>query len=149
VIQDRYEILIYTSSALTEPIHLFGQPKLKVMYQVLNGPTDLVAILSIVSHSGARFISIGRAEIASDHHTEGQWKSIEIDLRHVGVQIKVGEMLRLELTGSAFPLFSRHPNGASENIHTIGTEGLNIATVAISSKAKSSSWLELPIKRAE
>ncbi len=117
-----------------------------MLYQFLNGPIDLAAVLSLVDKGTARFLSIGRAEITYVLTEENKWQSVEIELRHVGVQFKAGNQIRLELTGSAFPLFSRHPNGTFENIHRIGIDGLKIATVAISASQAFSSWLNLPVR---
>ncbi|MFS0724590.1 CocE/NonD family hydrolase [Paenibacillus sp. 1P07SE] len=134
--QDRYEILVYTSEALTEPVQLLGAPWLSVYCQTLDGPTDLVAVLSRVSPDGkARFLSVGRTEIGrGGENGEGSWLQAELELRPVSVELQPGECLRLELTGSAFPLFARHLNGhGAEELPQAGPERLSIATVAVSS----------------
>ena len=38
-IEERYEILVYSSEPLVESINLFGSPQLTVYYQTLAGPT--------------------------------------------------------------------------------------------------------------
>ncbi|TBL70796.1 CocE/NonD family hydrolase [Paenibacillus thalictri] len=145
-VQDRYEILHYTSEIFEQPVSMFGSPKLRVQVQTVSGATDLVAILSEVGPDGSsRMLSIGRAEVHETDETEG-WATIEMELLSLGVQIQPGSALRLELTGSAFPLFVRHPNGiSSADIHKVGNKSLNIATVAVKSMPEMPSVLELPI----
>lgn len=147
-LQDRFEILVYSSELLAQELHLLGAPKVKVVYQTLDGPTDLVATLSLLLPDGkTRFLSIGRAEICSER-TEGvnEWCSVEISLRPLAVKLKAGTAIRLELTGGAFPLFARHPNGiqAKELIHA-GAGDLRIATVAVMSHEGMESFVTLPV----
>jgi putative CocE/NonD family hydrolase len=148
IIQDRYEILVYTGKPLTKTLHVLGSPKVSVKCQTLNGPTDLVAILTMVLPGGAvRFLSIGRVEVHSQNGDDNEdWEAVEIPMRPFAAQLAHGTSIRLELTGSAFPLFFRHPNGvAADEIHQVGADGLQIATVAVCSQAGMRSWIELPI----
>jgi len=141
--QDRYEILVYTSEPLERELPVLGTPKVTVYYQTLQGPTDLIATLSVVSPDGAaRFLTVGRAELTREHG-DG-WGKAEILLRPCAVQFPTGSSIRLELTGSAFPLFTRHPNHAEADAHHAGEETLQIATVAVCSKAGMVSLVELP-----
>lgn len=146
--QDRYEILVYTSAPLKEPLNIFGSPKVSVRYQTLGGPTDLTAMLSVVLPDGtSRFLSVGRKQICAEQGTEG-WEAIEISLQPCAAEFQAGSSIRLELTGSAFPFFVRHPNGcADEDIHQVGAERLQIATVAICSYEQGASFVELPITK--
>jgi putative CocE/NonD family hydrolase len=148
MIQDRYEILSYTSQPLTEKLNALGSPKVQINYQTLQGPTDMVAILSMVMPGGAaRFLSVGRTEVYSESDTKaGQWKKVEIAMRPFAAQFVPGTALRLELTGSAFPLMARHPNGVgTDELHQTGSEGLKIATVAVFSNQEMVSSIELPV----
>lgn len=155
--QDRYEILVYTGETLTEKMNLFGTPKLSVTCQVMDGPTDLAAVLTLLQPDGqAIFLSVGRAEIGLEISGEagrksgvngvGPWQTIEISMRPVAVEIPEGSTLRLELTGSAYPMLLRHPNGvAIREVGHVGAELLGIAVVAVKSGIDAFSWLELPV----
>jgi putative CocE/NonD family hydrolase len=147
VIAERYEILVYTSDPLVESLSLFGSPELTVYCQTLGGPTDLVAILTILFPDGrSRFLTVGRTEICSEDEGRNEWKKISFILRPVAIELDVGVSIRLELTGSAFPLFMRHPNGiSSELIHQVNSGGLQIASVAICSSQQLKSVLVLPL----
>jgi putative CocE/NonD family hydrolase len=147
VIGERYEILVYTSEPIIESLRLFGSPRLTVYCQTLGGPTDLVAILTILLPDGiSRFLTVGRTEICSEVEGENDWKKITFMLRPIAIELDVGVSIRLELTGSAFPLFMRHPNGIrSEFIHQVNSSGLQIASVAICSSQQLNSFIELPL----
>ncbi len=61
--------------------------------------------------------------------------------------IEAGRAIRLELTGSAFPLYRRHANGITENeIPWAGDSMLKIATVAVFYSADKPATLVLPIR---
>ncbi|MFB5677554.1 CocE/NonD family hydrolase [Paenibacillus terreus] len=154
-VQERHEILVYTGGPLAEELPLFGAPELYVQYQTLGGPTDLVAVLTIVSESGAaRLLSVGRTEICSEEaeissneaEMENGWRTAQIRLRPLAATLPAGSYVRLELTGSAFPLFARHPNGVKGEVNTTGTSGLNIATTAVRSAGQAPSYLRLPVR---
>lgn len=149
MLQDRYEILVYTSDALAASLFVFGSPHVTVQCQTLAGPTDLVATLSAVSPEGkARFLSIGVTEICSEDAQDGNdWTEASIAMRPIAAEIPAGSAIRLELTGSAFPLFARHPNGVrAADKHKTAEDGLLIASVAVKSAEGAASYIELPIK---
>ena len=142
--QDRYEILVFTSEPLENPTSLSGLPRLTVHCQTMDGPTDLVAVLSVVQSGGrARFLSVGRTEVGrGDENGGGAWLPATIELRPLAIELQPGERLRLELTGSAFPLFARHLNGLpSEEIPNAELDRLSIATVAVTSSPQMPSML--------
>lgn len=145
--QERYEILVYSSDTLQEDLSLFGSPQLSVQVQTIGGPTDLIAILTVVEQDGtARFLSVGRTEISSEHGTGlNQWTEARITMRPLAVKLRIGTTIRLELTGSAFPLFTRHPNGIAGSNHKVDETELRMATIAVMSSTKQESYIELPI----
>jgi putative CocE/NonD family hydrolase len=149
--QDRYEILVYTGSALEEKVRVLGAPKLGVKCQVMDGPTDLVAVLSMLLPDGrAQFLTVGRVEIGCEAIGDGAWISAHIEMRPLAVELPVGAALRLELTGSAFPILVRHPNGIPmQEARHAGTGSLNIAVVAVTSREGMESWIELPLAGGE
>ncbi len=147
-VQERREILVYTTMPLTDRVCLAGQPTLTLWVQTLDGPTDLVALLSEVLPDGsARFLSVGRATIG-DHSSGGdvQWQAVTVSLRPLAVQLAAGASLRLEVTSSAFPLIARHPNGLQPMaIPWARSKDLAIATVAVAHGGAYRSCLTLPV----
>lgn len=146
--QDRYEILVYTSGAMEQKTPIYGVAKVEVQAQTIGGPTDLVALLSVVAVDGAvTFLTAGIAETASDADENGLWQTVSIELRPVAIELQEGEAIRLELTGSAYPLYGKHPNGRSvSEAHLVKPDSLHMATVSISYV---NSRLMLPVRVKE
>ncbi|WP_168118601.1 CocE/NonD family hydrolase [Paenibacillus sp. HB172176] len=146
--QDRYEALVYTSAPLAYPTSLYGAPKVAAQAQTMGGPTDLVAILSVVGADGAvTFLTAGVAEITAEAGEHELWQNLSIELRPIAIELQAGEAIRLELTGSAYPLFARHPNGRSiSKSAQAGPQDLLIASVAVNYE---SSKLQLPVRAIE
>ncbi|KAF9118168.1 hypothetical protein BGX30_004783 [Mortierella sp. GBA39] len=143
--QDRFEILVYTGEPVGAPLRILGAPEVTVSCQVMDGPTDLTAILTEVTTAGeARFLSVGRTEIGASGGISG-WETATIRMRPLAAELPVGSMLRLELSGSAYPLLLRHPNGIPLlEAARQGPDALQIATVAVDA-SEGASWLQLPI----
>lgn len=146
--QDRYEILVYTGLPLAENIRVLGSPAVRIRCQAMEGPTDLVAVLSLVLPDGqAKFLSVGRAEIGdglAEADPDG-WQEAVFAMRAFAAELPKGAALRLELTGSAFPILLRHPNGIPmRESHGADAGRLRIAAVAVTSAPGRESWIELP-----
>ncbi|MCY0880573.1 MAG: CocE/NonD family hydrolase, partial [Firmicutes bacterium] len=140
-LQTRAEILVYTSLPLISPLSIWGTPHVSATFAADRFPTDVVAILSVVSadHT-AQMVSIGRAELHAAEQT------VSIVLRPTSIAVRAGECLRLEITGSAFPLLRRHPNGCSEEV--IGRQdfaAFRITTVRLFHDAAHPAQLHLPV----
>ncbi|MDQ6423218.1 CocE/NonD family hydrolase [Paenibacillus sp. LHD-117] len=146
--QDRYEKLVYTGDAMEEDARLFGAIRLSVQVQTIGGPTDVAAIVSVVRLDGsALFLTAGIAETEAEADDRGQWQTLRLKLRPVAIELKAGERLRLELTGSAYPLFACHPNGRPASEARLANAGeLMMASVSVN---YGGSVLELPLMKME
>jgi hypothetical protein len=146
--QDRYEILVYTSAPLQRDMSVLGALALKLQVQAMGSPTDIAAIASIVSLDGSvTFLTAGIAEITSVADECGQCEMLGIEMRPVSVLLRAGESLRLELSGSAYPLFEKHHNSCSlEEKRRVGAGELQMAAAAIHYEH---SILELPVRVKE
>lgn len=149
VLEDRFELLNYTSAPLEHPLRVAGTPRASIWCQVSGGPTDLVAVLTIVGKDGgSRFLSVGRADLTPPDggaRTE-EWLRVDVAMWPIAVELPAGSSIRLELTGSAFPLFMRHPNGIpAVQIPRAGPDDLHIATVAVALEGPCPSYVSLPI----
>lgn len=147
--QDRYEILVYTGVQLRQPLRMFGAPVVEARCQVIGGPTDLAAVLSIVKPDGtAEFLTAGIATLGEEANADGagKWTAVRVELRPIAAELQAGEAIRLELTGSGYPLYHLHPNGVGEErIHAAKPSELNMATVAVGYRGENDSWLDLPL----
>ena len=107
-------VLVYTSEPLTEPVHIFGAPRV-ALYAATSAPSaDLTAKLVRVLPSGrAEFISIGIARSSFLFGSKYKADAIhrwEFHLEPTSCMFSAGERLRLEIAGCAFPLYDRNPS---------------------------------------
>jgi putative CocE/NonD family hydrolase len=120
--QQRLDLLVYTSAPLDAPTLVAGRPEC-VVYLCSSAPsTDLVVRLSRVTPDGrAQFISLGaiRCGLGSppgEGTASGQPVELRIRLDPTAVRFAVGERIRLDLAGSAFPLLVRNPNTGADPV---------------------------------
>ena len=168
-IQERNEILVYTGEPLQAPLRLAGPPRLEVWCAARGGPTDVVALLSVVVPSNeARFLTVGRATVGeAGGETAGgetvggevvgravgrsaEYQRVELALLDVAVEIPAGAAIRLELTGSAFPFIARHPNGLKDAASVLRSDSgaLRVAAVAVAHDDRRPSRVMLPVRSA-
>lgn len=152
VLEERFEILNYTSAPFEQTIHAAGSPELTLWCQVAGGPTDLVAVLTLMGVDGSsRFLSIGRTEagkMADKAERADTCMRLQFKMRPFAAALTEGCSIRIEITGSAFPLFARHPNGRrAEELPDAGPGDLQMATIAVVHRKSHPSWIEIPIKQ--
>jgi uncharacterized protein len=106
-------VLVYTTEPLTEPLHVFGAPRVFVYAATSASSADLTAKLVRVLPSGrAEFISIGIARssfLFGNTYRSDTIHLWEFDLEPTSCMFGVSERLRLEVAGCAFPLYDRNP----------------------------------------
>jgi putative CocE/NonD family hydrolase len=108
-------LLVYTTAPLTEPVHVFGHPEVEIYCSTSAPSADLTAKLVKVTPNGrAEFVCIGiarssclfgQATYAAD--TAHLW---HFQLEPTSCVFFAGESIRLEIAGSAFPLYDRNPS---------------------------------------
>jgi hypothetical protein len=106
-------VLVYTSEPLSERLHVFGAPRVE-LYAATSAPSaDFTAKLVRVLPTGrAEFISTGIARssfLFGDEYRADAIHHWEFCLEPTSCMFSVGERLRLEVAGCAFPLYDRNP----------------------------------------
>jgi uncharacterized protein len=112
-------LLVYTTAALTEPLHVFGSPRLTLYAATSAGYADFTAKLVRVRPGGqADYVSMGIARSSYLFRNAGyradavhEWS---IELEPTSCIFAAGEAIRLEIAGCAFPLYDRNPSTAVE-----------------------------------
>lgn len=147
-LEDRFELLNFTSDPLERPLHAAGAPQLVIWCQAVGGPTDVVAVLTLVGQDGtSRFLTVGRAEVPVSADGREQWFRLRIPMRPFAAELPQDSRIRIELTGSAFPLFARHPNGIpGKALPSAGPGDLGMAAVAVLHDDSCPSSLEIPVR---
>jgi putative CocE/NonD family hydrolase len=107
-------LLVYTSEPLTAPLRIFGIPQVIIYCATSLENTDLVAKLARVRPNGvAEFICIGIARSGWLFRESG-YKKDEVQgwrfpLEPTSCAFDRGDRIRLEVAGSAFPLYDKNP----------------------------------------
>ncbi|MGC2401423.1 MAG: CocE/NonD family hydrolase [Acidobacteriaceae bacterium] len=112
-------LLVYTTPALTEPLHVFGSPRLTLHAVTSAAYADFTAKLVRARPGGqADFVCIGIARSSYLFRDSGygadkvhRW---EIELEPTSFLFAAGDAIRLEIAGSAFPLYDRNPSTSVE-----------------------------------
>jgi putative CocE/NonD family hydrolase len=110
-------LLVYTGAPVTAPLHVFGAPRV-VLYAATSAThADLTAKLIRVLPSGrAEFVCIGIARSTTLFGTAYQEDKVhrwEFTLEPTSTVFALGESIRLEVAGCAFPLYDRNSSNAT------------------------------------
>ena len=148
-IEDREDVLVYTSAPMTEPLAFAGAVKADLFVSADTPDADWVAKLIDVHPNGfsqnlAVGVLRGRFRDSELHPTplkEGETYRITIDVGPVAAQIGKGHRLRLDISGAYFPLFDRNPNTGE------GPTGsrTRVATESVHHSPKTPSRVLLPV----
>lgn len=149
-VQQRRDILVYSTQPLTEDVEVTGPVKMKLYAASSAVDTDFTATLTDV-HPDGRAIHIcegirGTAFRESLEHptpiTPGKIYEYTIDLWETSMVFKRGHRIRLEISSSNFPRYARNQNTGLP----LGTSAkMNRAQQTIFHHAKFASHLILPI----
>jgi putative CocE/NonD family hydrolase len=115
---DRKDVLKYTSAALKEPLTFAGPIRAQIHSSTDTLDADWAVKLVDVQPGGfARNLALGilrgsfrDGELKHTPLTPGKVYSIEVDLGHVAARLDRNHRLRVEVSGSHFPLFDRNTN---------------------------------------
>ena len=117
-IEQRNDVLVYTSEPYTEPLTFAGNAKAKLFVSADTPDADWVVKLIDVHPNGfsqnlAVGILRGRFRNSEQQPTPlkpGEIYEITVDLGPIAAQIGKGHRLRVDICGAYFPLFDRNPN---------------------------------------
>lgn len=118
VVEGREDILVYTSEPFDRPVEVTGPVSAELWVSSSAVDTDLVAKLVDV-HPDGRAINLSEGILRLRYResferpellTPGQVYKVTVDLWSTANVFRVGHRLRLEVTSSSFPRFSRNLN---------------------------------------
>ncbi|MEV0128500.1 CocE/NonD family hydrolase [Dactylosporangium sp. NPDC050688] len=146
VVEDRNDVLVYTSEPLAEPVEVTG-PVHAVLYLRTSAPaTDLTAKLVDVHPDGRAELlcdGIRRITAAELSAVTGAPLRVEVDLIATSNVFRRGHRIRLEVASSSFPKYDRHSNRAH---HPVSTEDeFHVAQQTIMHDEQYPSALMLPV----
>ncbi len=119
-IEQRDDVLVYTSRPFTEPLTFAGNAKAELSVSADTPDADWVVKLVDVHPDGfAQNLAVGilrgrfrESEVRPTRLEPGQVYEITVDLGPIAAQIGTGHRLQADVCGAYFPLFDRNPNTA-------------------------------------
>jgi putative CocE/NonD family hydrolase len=105
-VEDRPDVLTFTSDALDRPLDLVGPVSVRVGVGSTAPSTALFAKLVDVDPAGSVLMLTRGQTMIRDPDPS---RSVLIDLAHVGYRVPAGHRLRVQLASSDFPLYLPHP----------------------------------------
>ena len=104
-LEERDDVLVFTSPALTEPLEVVGNPILELVHHSDNPYVDLFVRLCDVSRSG-RSVNVSDAfcRLAGDQ-SDG---TVRLQLDATAHRFSSGSRIRVQISGGAHPRFARN-----------------------------------------
>jgi len=139
--QQSNSLLVYTSAALEGPLCIAGQPTC-VLHVVATSPTvDLVVRLSKVSRDGrAMLLCLGAVTARAPETTR-----VSVPLDPIAATWAAGERIRVDIGGSAFPLFPRNSGTETDALDVASPADFRRALVLVCHDSERPSAIFLPV----
>ena len=150
VIEDREDVLVYSTGVLDEPIEFAGDVTAQLFVSSDTVDADWVVKLVDVHADGfSQNLAVGilrgrfrNSEMVPELLIPGKIYEIKVDLGPVAAQIGKNHCLQVDICGSYFPLFDRNTNTGEGPFST----ETKIATERVYHAPEMSSCVILPIK---
>ncbi len=118
VIEDREDVLVYSTPVLTEPLAFAGPIEAELYVSADTPDADWVVKVVDVHPSGfAQNLAVGllrsaarESELQTSPLEAGKRYKVTVDLGHAAAKLDRGHILRVDVSGAYFPLFDRNPN---------------------------------------
>ncbi len=141
-------VLVYTTSPLDTPMHVFGSPEVSIYFSTSAPASDLVVKLVCVRPDDeAVFICIGTARskhLFKDSYRADTPQLWRFPLEPTSCVFRQGDRLRIEIASSAYPLYDRNP-GNLTSPHLASPWNWQRSTQTVFHDASHPSALHLPI----
>jgi putative CocE/NonD family hydrolase len=111
--EDRPDVLVYDSGPLKESLRIAGPVEEELWVSQDTPDADwVVKLIDVWPNGFAQNLTVGvqRASMQGPAAAPGKPYAVRVDVGHVAARLDVGHSLRIEVTGSYFPLFDRNTN---------------------------------------
>jgi len=110
-LEDREDVLVYTSARLVNAVELCGPMRLELYIRTSAPTTDFTATLVDVDEEGIGMsVADGILRLANGEESINSTRKIEVDLWDTAYEFAVGHRIRVHVTSSNFPRFDRNKN---------------------------------------
>jgi len=140
LIENRADVLTYTSEPLSSPLTLAGEVELILAIRSDHPSFDVSAVLSYVTPDSRVFnLTQGHLKVNAPAPN-----LVRVGMRALCATVSVGDALRLSLAGANFPAFAINPGtgAAPADARLIGNR---IVTLFVASGGRTPTRLELPV----
>jgi putative CocE/NonD family hydrolase len=139
VVEERPDVLVFTSDALTEDVEVTGRVTATVTAATDGPTTDWVVRLCDVHPDGRSYIIVDG--ITRVETIPGEAATVEVDLWSTSMLFKKGHRIRVQVTSSCFPRWDRNLNTAEG----ARTGEMRVATQTVHVGGRSPSFVTLPV----
>ncbi|MCT0254045.1 CocE/NonD family hydrolase [Synechocystis sp. CS-94] len=137
-VDDRSDVVTYTSEPLTENLTICGVPKIFLTVESDRLSFDVAVSLAQVTNTGEVFA------LSHGYCTSCEQKAnLEIFLQAICVTLSPGDRLRISLAGASFPAYAVNPGTGEKAIFTRLIDQ-QIITVALVNNGNVNNYLRLP-----
>jgi putative CocE/NonD family hydrolase len=160
LVESREDVLVFTSPVLTDDAEVIGAVKVRLGIKTDVSDTDIAVRLCDVYPDGRsmlvncgiyrlRFLN-GFTQADETFLTDGNGYFAEITLPHTALTFKEGHRIRLDVTGSNYPMFNRNMNTGGEmypngNGDTLVNPIIANNLLLIGTTQPATSYIELPM----
>ncbi|MFF9040596.1 CocE/NonD family hydrolase [Streptomyces sp. NPDC014892] len=138
-VEERTDVLVFTSDALTEDVDMTGRVT-ATHTAATDGPTtDWVVRLCDVYPDGRSFNVVDG--ITRVEALPGEAATVEVDLWSTSMLFKQGHRIRVQVTSSCFPRWDRNPNTADG----LRTGEMRVASQTVHVGGEDRSFVTLPV----
>lgn len=145
-------VLAYTTEPLSQPLRVFGFPRVSLHCCTSSAHADMTAKLVRVTPNGnAEFICIGIARssflFAAGGYAADTVHVWDLNLEPTSCTFTPGDRIRLEIASSAFPLYDRNPGTCVESCRATSWDWRRSTQIVFHDHARPSA-LHLPVCEA-
>lgn len=108
-LEERYDVLVYTSGLLSEPLTIRGPISVELFVRTSAPGTDFCATLVDVDAAG-KAVSVADGVARLEQGEPGVLRSLAISLWDTAYRFSAAHRVRLDITSSSFPRFDRNRN---------------------------------------
>jgi len=142
-------LLVYTGAPLEGPLHVFGHPEVEIYCSTSATCADLTAkLVRVTPHGRAEFVCIGIARstylFPASSYSADEIHCWRFALEPTSCVFLRGESIRLEIAGSAFPLYDRNPSTTDVHPGVADAWNWNRSTHSVLHEPGFASVLRLP-----
>lgn len=141
-IDDRSDVLTYTTPPLITPLHILGNATVHLTCQADTASFDLCVTLSYVTPAGrAHLIAQGYGRF---QQSAADWQTCTLDLQATSTEVPADHCLRISISAACYPAYALNLGTGTPDATGRWLDA-QITTVSLRHGEPGTAWLRLPI----